>query len=108
MVFWAIKEGKIRFPNVEISEPYTRDLLALYEHMSEPVSGISHKLFRRDPAKPDDFCHALTFASLVAMRLAGHSMLNLVPGNVVPAETHGFPVESNINIDDVLQSINSV
>jgi hypothetical protein len=107
MVFWGIKHGKIKFPDKTESSNYTCDILSPYEHVIEESSGMRTKSFRRDPSKPDDFCHALTFAALGAMKLSGDSMLNLVPESA-PFEpvNHDFPGNSNIDMAQVQAAMN--
>ena len=108
MIFWGVKYGKIHFPNVECSADYTRDLLSPYEHVVEVSSGMSTKKFLRDPSRPDDFCHALTFGSLMAMKLIGDSMLNIVPEHSIDYTGFEFPDESTVDLDSVLQSFSSM
>lgn len=106
IVFWGIKHGKIRFPNKEDSGKYTSDLLSPYEHITELSSGMVSKKFLRDPSKPDDFAHALTFGSLMLMKMVGDSMLNIVPEHSINYTGRDFPEEGNVNVDSVLQAAN--
>lgn len=78
LVFLAIKYGRIFFPRKDDMQTFAPDLLSPYEEVIE-VGGIGHRRFNRNPAVPDDFFHALVFASLVAMRLMNSSMLDVVP-----------------------------
>ena len=107
LVFWGIKYGKIFFPNPEDSADYTRDLLSPYENITELSSGMRSKKFLRDPSSPDDFCHALTFATLMGMRLVGDTMLNIVPEHSIDYTGIDFPEESTVDVDSVLQSFAS-
>lgn len=91
LLFWNIKHGNILFPNKEESETYTRDLLSPYEQLLEQSSGITKKRFMRDPARPDDFTHAVCFAALVLYRLVGHDALGLVPEEAIGAESSFTP-----------------
>ena len=91
LIFWGVKYGKIFFPKKEESDTYTSDLLSPYEHVTEASAGISIKSFRRNPKKPDDFCHALAFACLMGMRLMGDSMLNIVPETSIDYTGSEFP-----------------
>ena len=79
VMFWNIRGKKVFFPNKEDSEAYTMDLLSPYEHITEPSSGITIKKFLRDPSRPDDFAHALTFAMMVLFHLTGNSVLGIIP-----------------------------
>ena len=77
-VFYAIKYGKIYFPPYEEFEPYTRDLFSPYEHVID-TTGITTIRYLRDPSQPDDFCMALTFALMAAVKVAGIDLLDVVP-----------------------------
>ncbi len=76
-LFLAIKHRRIFFPR-EGFEIYTEDLLSPYEQTTE-VGGITHRLYLRNQAKPDDFCHALCFASMLAMKLLGMAVDDMIP-----------------------------
>ena len=76
-LFIAIKNGRIFFPK-DGFEIYTDDLLSPYEQTTE-VGGITHRLYLRNQAKPDDFCHALCFASMMAMKLMGMAVDDMIP-----------------------------
>jgi hypothetical protein len=78
LLFLAIKYGRIRFPPQTEFKNFTDDLLSPYEEIVENV-GIPRRHFVRNPNQPDDFCHALCFACLVAMRLMNQSVVDLVP-----------------------------
>ena len=54
------------------------DILSPYESTTE-VGGITHRLYLRSEAQPDDFCHALCFASMVAMKLLGMAVDDMIP-----------------------------
>lgn len=91
LVFWAIKYGKIHFPNKQDSAHYTSDLLSPYEHLRELTSGMVSKVFLRNPSIPDDFCHALVFAALMGLQLAGDKMLSIVPETAMEYTGSEFP-----------------
>ena len=84
LVFLAIKYGKIRFPRKEDMLTFTPDLLSPYEEVIE-TGGIGHRRFNRNPSVPDDFFHALTFGSLLAMKLTNSSVLDIVPTHAMGA-----------------------
>lgn len=77
-MFMAIKYGRVYFPPYLEFEPYTADLLSPYEHIVE-TSGITHIVYMRDPARPDDFAMALCFVLMMATRIAGLDILDLIP-----------------------------
>jgi hypothetical protein len=107
MTFWGIKHGKIKFPCKSDSAAYTCDILSPYEHVIEESSGMRSKTFRRDPSLPDDFCHALTFASLAAMKLCGDNMLNLVPESApFSPDSLEYPENSSVDMAQVLAAQN--
>jgi hypothetical protein len=62
------------------------------------------KKFLRNPAFPDDFCHALTFASLVAMKLIGDSMLNIIPESSIDYTGYDFPEPGKVDVAAILAS----
>jgi len=103
LLFWNIKQGNIRFPNKLESENYTADLLSPYEHLIERESGIKRKTFLRDPSRPDDFAHALTFAMLVLYQATNHNALALVPEGMFDTEST-FTPEASPDVDMILSS----
>jgi hypothetical protein len=84
LMFMAIKYGRIRFPPQQEFKLYTDDLLSPYEEIVES-GGLTSRRFLRNPNRPDDFAHALCFASLVAMRMMNASIVDLVPSGVMSA-----------------------
>ena len=76
-LFLAIRNGRIFFPK-DGFDIYTDDLLSPYETTTE-VGGMTHRLYLRNASHPDDFCHALCFASMVAMKLLGLSVDDMIP-----------------------------
>ena len=77
ILFIAIRNGRIFFPK-DGFEIYTDDLLSPYETTTE-VGGMPHRLYLRNAARPDDFCHALCFACMVAMKLLGMAVDDMIP-----------------------------
>ena len=84
LVFLAIKYGKIQFPRKDDMLTFAPDLLSPYEEVVE-VGGIGHRRFARNPSVPDDFFHALTFGSMLAMKLMNSSILDIVPTHAMGA-----------------------
>lgn len=108
LLFLAIKYGRIFFPPQSEFKLYTNDLLSPYEDISES-GGLTSRRFLRNPAKPDDFCMALTFGTLLAMKLVNSSMMDLLPkdafhGGVMP---DGAPAAVAINPEDVMAALQS-
>ena len=77
-MFLAIKYGRVYFPPYDEFEPYTVDLLSPFEHIVES-SGLTHIVYQRDPARPDDFAMALCFVLMAAVKVAGLDILDLIP-----------------------------
>lgn len=81
VLFLAIRNRRIFFPKEEsFISTYTPDLLSPYETTTE-VGGLTHRLYLRSEAQPDDFCHALCFASMVAMKLLGMAVDDMIPAD---------------------------
>lgn len=78
VLFLAIRNRRIFFPNEEGFWVYLEDLLSPYESTTE-VGGMSHRLYLRSESKPDDFCHALCFGCMVAMKLLGVAVDDMIP-----------------------------
>ena len=93
-LFLAIRNRRIFFPkdNFDI---YTDDLLSPYEQTTE-VGGMTHRLYLRNQAHPDDFCHALCFASMLAMKLLGMAVDDMIP----PEAFGGGKASDEAPIDD--------
>lgn len=108
LLFLAIKYNRIFFPPQEEFKLYTDDLLSPYEDVTES-GGIASRRFMRNPSKPDDFCMALTFATLLAMKLVNSSMMDLVPQDAFHGGTlpDGAPAAVNINPEDVMAALQS-
>ena len=104
--FWGVKYGKIFFPRKEDSGHYVSDLLSPYEHIRELSSGMMSKTFLRDPSRPDDFAHALTFASVMAMQLIGDPMMNLVPETAMEYTGTEFPETGVTDVSDMMGGLN--
>ena len=81
VLFLAIRNRRIFFPNEEsFISTYTPDLLSPYESTTE-VGGLTHRLYLRSESQPDDFCHALCFASMGAMKLLGLAIDDMIPAD---------------------------
>ena len=85
LLFLAIKYGKIFFPAKEEFDVYSQDLLSPYEEVVESA-GLTSRRFLRNPNKPDDFAHALCFATMLGMRLMNSSITNVVPEHAMGAQ----------------------
>ena len=95
-LFLSIKNGRIFFPKDFHEVGPIQDLLSPYESTTE-VGGIDHRIYLRSEGQPDDFCHALCFASMAAMRLMGMSVDDMIPdtafgGGMVSGRPEGFGV----------------
>ena len=107
ILFMAIKNGRLFFPPYEGFEIYLRDLLSPYEEVNE-TGGLTRRRYLRDPARPDDFCMALCFATMLAMKLLyGEDEINIIPksafaGGQVP---DGAPADNPVDPQDVLSSL---
>lgn len=78
-LFLAIRNRRIFFPkDEEFKIKFAPDLLSPYESTTE-VGGLTHRLYLRSESQPDDFCHALCFASMVAMKMMGMSIQDMIP-----------------------------
>jgi hypothetical protein len=108
LLFLAIKYGRISFPLKEEFDNFTADLLSPYEEISE-AGGITTRHFLRNPNRPDDFCHALCFATMLAMRLMGEEISNIVPQDAFGAQsmpgTNVAPTQEVIDPMDILPSV---
>jgi hypothetical protein len=79
IVFANIRKEKIRFLAPEYSKDYTSHLMAVIEEKTETSSGKETRKFDRIPDRPDDFLHALTFASMILYQATGHDVIQTVP-----------------------------
>lgn len=95
-LFLAIRNRRIFFPK-DGFDIYTDDLLSPYEQTTE-VGGITHRLYLRNQARPDDFCHALCFASMMAMKLLGMAVDDMIPETAFGG---GF-TDNTVPVDDRL------
>ena len=86
LLFWTIKYTGILFPPKAEFDVYTQDLLSPFEDVTE-IGGLQHRRFIRNPSRPDDFCNALCYACLGAMKLVGHSVMELVPPDAMNRDT---------------------
>lgn len=79
VLFLAIRNRRIFFPKDEaFKSKFLPDILSPYETTTES-GGITHRLYLRSESQPDDFCHALCFASMVAMKLLGMAVDDMIP-----------------------------
>ena len=67
IMFLGIKKKRFVFPPEKEFKPYVSDLLSLREELSEVTF---KKKFIRTPGVPDDFAHALNFASMTMRKYA--------------------------------------
>ncbi len=104
-VFLSIKYKRILFPRYDTMSDYTRDLLSVYEEEIDSSSGIKNKVFRRDPASPDDFCHALVFAVVMLIQLTKCDLLDLIPMHSFDYTENNFPLPDQNDIETVLQNL---
>jgi hypothetical protein len=108
LLFLAIKYGRVRFPPKEEFQIYTDDLLSPYEEVSEQA-GMTYRRFLRNPNRPDDFAHALCFASMLAYRLMNSPIVNMVPGSGFGAKEMsseaGAPVLDQVDPTDILAAL---
>ena len=54
---------------------------------------------------PDDFCHALTFGTVMMLKLMGDSLINVVPEHSMQYTGHEFPEADTIDIDAVMSAL---
>ena len=98
--FLAIKYGRVYFPPYLEFKPYTDDLLSPYEHVVE-TSGLTNIVYMRDPARPDDFAMALCFVLMMAVRMAGLDILDLIPKTAFSGgNASGSPDDSVVDPND--------
>lgn len=77
-LFMAIKNHRMFFPR-EGFETLTKDLLSPFEEVSD-VGGLSRRRYLRNPNQPDDFCMALCFGAMLAMKLVyGSDNIDMIP-----------------------------
>ncbi len=98
VLFMSIRNGRILFPKTGL-ESFTPDLLSPYETTTE-AGGIEHRLYLRSEGRPDDFCHALCFAAMVAMKLMGMAIDDMIPSTafgrgITSGRPEGFGVDPN-------------
>ena len=79
VLFMSIKNRRIFFPKTWAEDQtYLQDLLSPYESTTE-AGGMEHRIYLRSEGQPDDFCHALCFASMAAMKLMGKDVDDMIP-----------------------------
>ena len=107
LLFLAIRYGRVKFPPKEEFDIYTADLLSPYEEAVES-GGMDYRHFMRNPNRPDDFAHALCFASMVAMKLMNSEMVDVIPAHALGKEralSGEAPTIDHIDPRDILASI---
>jgi hypothetical protein len=106
ILFLAIKYGRIFFPPQSEFKIYTDDLLSPYEEVTEN-GGLACRHFMRNPARPDDFCMALDFACILAMRLINSTMVDLVPTEAFRSGSvpGGAPLIVDVDPTDVMAAL---
>ena len=105
LLFLAIKYGRIFFPPQSEFKIYTDDLLSPYEEITESA-GFPYRHFMRNPSQPDDFCMALDFACMLAMRLSNASIVDLVHRKAFnEGEASGRPHVVAVDPKDVLAAL---
>jgi hypothetical protein len=109
LLFLAIRYGKVFFPPQDEFKIYTDDLLSPYEEMIES-GGLTHRRFARNPNRPDDFAHALCFATMLSMKLMNSEIINLVPAHALGATDMAGegvpPTIDHIDPADILAALN--
>ena len=106
LMFWGIRYGHYNFPPKPEFQIFAEDLLSPYEEVKDE-SGLEHRRFVRNPASPDDFAHALCFATLGALKVTGCSLLDLVPAGSMGADTDndGVPEQTYVDPRELLKSL---
>lgn len=102
LMFLGIRKGQYNFPPMSEFKTYAEDLLSPYEEVTE-TGGSNIRKFVRNPASPDDFAHALCFATLAAMRMTGCSLLDLAP-SLVADSLKGVPDPASIDPREALKA----
>ena len=54
----------------------------------------------RDPAKPDDFAHALAFAMMIIFHLTDHKMLKVTPTDMLAG---AFEIDDAVDTDAIME-----
>jgi hypothetical protein len=102
LMFLGIRSGCYHFPPMSDFKTYAEDLLSPYEAVVE-TGGSNVRKFVRNPSSPDDFAHALCFATLAAMRMSGCSLLDLAP-SALKESLKGVPDPSSIDPREALKA----
>ena len=77
-LFMAIKNHRMYFP-AEGFDKFTKDLLSPFEEVSD-VGELQRRRYLRNPNQPDDFCMALCFGAMLAMKLIyGSDNIDMIP-----------------------------
>lgn len=94
--FLSLKNGRIFFPK-DGFDIYTCDILADFEETTE-AGGLTYRIYMRDPARPDDALHAMCFASVMAMKLMGQSIDDMIPDRSFNGgRADGVPVDTRVD-----------
>lgn len=106
LMFWGIRYGHYNFPPKPEFQIFAEDLLSPYEEVRDE-GGLELRRFVRNPASPDDFAHALCFATLGALKLTGCSLLDLVPAGAMGADVKddSAPELTKVDPRELLKSL---
>lgn len=106
ILFLTIKYGRIFFPPQDEFKIYTDDLLSPYIEVSES-GGLTFQRFLRNPNQPDDFCMALCFGAMLAMRLTNSTIVDMIPQGAFGGgvTSGGAPAIVEVDPADVLASL---
>lgn len=97
VLFLSIKNARIFFPKTFMDMVFLQDVLSPYETTTE-VGGIDHRIYLRSEGQPDDFCHALCFASMAAMKLMGLTIDDMIPESAFGGgQVSGTPTGHGVN-----------
>lgn len=107
ILFWAIKANQIQFPPWAEFERLAIDLLSPFQTTIE-YQGRQVRKFLRNPARPDDFCHALNFAYMGAKALLGHGTAGGLDMGVFGAQEVAEPKAPMPDQIDPLQNLRSL
>lgn len=73
--FLAVREGGLRAKSWEDMSYYLTDFLAVHREMSDTPTGKKQFKWNRDPRKPDDFLHAVSFAMTLVKVYTGERVV---------------------------------
>lgn len=69
--FTDIKRGMVKAFNWGQFEPFARDILNIHQEVIGEDRGITKRVWRHDPRKPDDSLHSMVFGWLASRVLSG-------------------------------------